>query len=198
MQKYQNDIRQIINNHHNNYRLIKKELDSYYLKIENKIDFLDYMQYDIIEKGILKIKSDLEVVFIAKNSFRTLGKERLKAYKNCKKWIKKQRENLEKNQFKNDSYSHIFKTIDNYNNFLIYRNRHIIEPYVDYSYLFQRMKFENLIHSTKHLVFIDWLHKNSSISQKWHTDFYEKGSFRSLNKSESNDRINNFNNIFKL
>lgn len=90
-----------------------------------------------------------------------------------------------------------FETIsnDNFNNYI---KLHIVEPYVDYSYLFQRMLKENIIVKTKHLDFTNWLFDNQYISENIKDLFIEKGGFRSLSKSYSTQRENNFNNVFNL
>lgn len=93
---------------------------------------------------------------------------------------------------------HIFKKKETYNQFIEYTEKHIIEPYKDYSFLFQHLKHKKLIHNTKHLDFIKWLLSAKFITEKRYEEFNGKGGFRSLNKSSSNERENNFNNIFKL
>ncbi|WP_371271698.1 hypothetical protein [Flavobacterium sp.] len=79
-----------------------------------------------------------------------------------------------------------------------YLELHIVEPYVDYSYLFQRMLKENIIVRKKHLDFTNWLFTNRYITENIKDLFIEKGSFRSLSKSYSTQRENNFNNVFNL
>jgi hypothetical protein len=79
-----------------------------------------------------------------------------------------------------------------------YLELHIVEPYVDYSYLFQRMLKEKIIVRTKHLDFTNWLFTNRYITENIKDLFIEKGSFRSLSKSYSTQRENNFNNVFNL
>ena len=76
---------------------------------------------------------------------------------------------------------------------------YIIDKYVDYSYLFQRMLFKNIIYkNTKHHDFMIWLKENSFINENTYNDFYEKNSFRSLKKSYSVNRENNFNIVFEI
>ncbi|TXD49200.1 hypothetical protein [Polaribacter sp. IC073] len=84
-----------------------------------------------------------------------------------------------------------------YISFKIYTEKHIIEQYVDYSYLFQRMKFEKMIYEIKHKEFAKWLLENKFINEKTMEKINESG-FRSLNKSESGQRMNNFNNLFGI
>lgn len=84
---------------------------------------------------------------------------------------------------------------EKFNNYL---KLHIVEPYVDYSYLFQRMLKENIIVKTKHLDFINWLFENQHISENIKDLFIKNNGFRSLSKSFSTQRENNFNNVFNL
>ena len=89
------------------------------------------------------------------------------------------------------------ETISN-NNFNNYLKLHIVEPYVDYSYLFQRMLKENIIVKTKHLDFTNWLFDNQHISENIKDLIIKNNGFRSLSKSHSIQRENNFNNVFNL
>ena len=90
----------------------------------------------------------------------------------------------------------IFKSHEVYKNFINYTSKHIIEPYRDYSYLFQRLKKDELIHDMKHKKFIDWLYSESLIKEKDYNIFIDNAGFRSYSKSYSEERVNNFNNIF--
>lgn len=93
-------------------------------------------------------------------------------------------------------YPKLFKQTKVFFHFKEYIGKHIVENYVDYSYLFQRMLKEELIYSIKHLDFIKWLHEEKFITEKYYNEFTEKGGFRSLKKSSSTQRENNYNNIF--
>lgn len=84
---------------------------------------------------------------------------------------------------------------EKFNNYL---KLHIIEPYVDYSYLFQRMLKENIIVKIKHLDFVNWLFNNKHITENIKDLILKNNGFRSLKKSYSIQRENNFNNIFNL
>ncbi|WP_040279354.1 hypothetical protein [Psychroserpens damuponensis] len=93
---------------------------------------------------------------------------------------------------------HIFKKIETYNQFIEFTEKHIIEPYLDYSYLFQRLKYEELIHHTSHSDFMKWLLSTEFITEKNYDNFDSKGCFYALSKCTNSNRENNFNNIFKL
>lgn len=84
-----------------------------------------------------------------------------------------------------------------YEYFINYK-KHIIEPYVDYSYLFQRMLIEGFVHKIQHLQFAEWLFINNHITQNTKDIVLKNSGFRSLNKSFSDQRCNNFNIVFGL
>ena len=100
----------------------------------------------------------------------------------------------ELNEVPNEN-SHIFHS--RYNEFLEYK-KHIIEPYVDYSYLFQRMLKEKFIYKIEHLKFAEWLFAKEHINLNILDIIIKNSGFRSLNKSFSDQRCNNFNLIFGL
>lgn len=91
-----------------------------------------------------------------------------------------------------------FYKLEYLKNFKSYVSLHIIVPYSDYSYLFQRLLNEGFIEKVKHLDFMNWLHLNNIISEKVYDDFKSIGFFKSLHKSSADHRINNFNNVFKI
>ena len=90
----------------------------------------------------------------------------------------------------------VFEDVTYFNCFRQYVGKHIIEFYVDYSYLYQRMKLEGFIRKISHKDFNNWLYKNDYISEIIYNKIDVKGFFRSLSKSYSTARENNFNNIF--
>lgn len=94
-------------------------------------------------------------------------------------------------------HSRIFKDFNSFELFDQYTKKHIIEPYIDYSYLFQRMRKENLILNTTHKNFMYWLFDEKYISEKVYERFIDKENFRSLSKSFADHRINNYNNLFQ-
>ncbi len=90
-----------------------------------------------------------------------------------------------------------FREFEYFECFETYVNRkHIIEPYIDYSYIFQRLKHHNLIEKIEHLEFSEWLFKKGFISNKVREKILIEKGFRSLDKSSTINRENNFNTIF--
>jgi hypothetical protein len=101
-------------------------------------------------------------------------------------------------QFPKDNDFYPFEDIEKYNIFIKYVKLHIIEPYLDFSYLYQRLLERKFIKYVKQKDFIKWLFENDFINEKTFYSFDAKGQFYSLNKSTTPQRENNFNNLFKL
>ncbi|SMC33702.1 hypothetical protein [Cellulophaga tyrosinoxydans] len=91
---------------------------------------------------------------------------------------------------------HPFKIIGAKENFLKYTALHIIDAYKDYSFLYNMMLNKSLIEKIGHKQFIKWLHKNDYIKEKDYEVLISKEQLISLKNSRSEQRLNNFNNIF--
>lgn len=104
---------------------------------------------------------------------------------------------IENKKTKINPYPYLFKDANTYFKFIEYTQKHIVEHYSDYSYLFQRLLNDELIYPTKHLEFMKWLHKEQFITLKYFELFTEKINFKSFKKSTSIQRENNFNNTFQ-
>ncbi|OCB78409.1 hypothetical protein [Flavobacterium crassostreae] len=94
-------------------------------------------------------------------------------------------------------YPLLFLNLDVYNCFLEYQ-KHIIDFYIDFSYLKKRMEFEKLIHHHKDNDFMKIVFEEIKlISEKKYNEYYVNGKLKSLTKSFSTQRNNNFNIVFK-
>lgn len=94
-------------------------------------------------------------------------------------------------------YPLIFISANIYLKFIEYTHKHIIDYYLDYSYLKKRLENLNLIHSIKDNEFMRILYEEMElISKKDYEEYSIKNKLSSLNKSSSTNRENNFNNIF--
>ncbi|GAA5100515.1 hypothetical protein GCM10023210_39120 [Chryseobacterium ginsengisoli] len=126
-----------------------------------------------------------------------------KKYKEEHKFILKS-EKKNKKKFKekkhedNIEWKDIFKEKSTYKQFIKYAIKHIINRFIDYSFIFQKMKHHEIIHNYTHFKYIDWLRDNNFITDKDYEEFVKNAGFRSLSKSSSEQRENNFNNIFNL
>ncbi len=89
-----------------------------------------------------------------------------------------------------------FKIIGAKENFLKYKNLHIIDVYKDYSFLYNMMLNKSLIEKIGHKQFINWLYENDYIKVKDYEVLISKEQLISLKNSRSEQRLNNFNNIF--
>ena len=85
-----------------------------------------------------------------------------------------------------------------YDSFLEYK-KHIIDFYIDYSYLKKRLEKEKLIHNHKDNYFMEFLFKDLKLISKKNLDKYYSdydGKLRCLSKCKSENRLNNFNIVF--
>ena len=111
-----------------------------------------------------------------------------------------QKTNKPENDSKGNPYPLFFINENVYNKFKDYAKIHIIEPYTDYSYLKKRLENKNLIHGIKDNAFMKILFDDLKlISEKNYSNYLGKyeSKLKSLKKSYSIQRENNFNNIFK-
>ncbi len=92
----------------------------------------------------------------------------------------------------------IFTSLEVYNKFIEYTRKHILEAYTDYSYLKKRLEKENLIYNIKDKGFMEVLFKDIKlINEKNYNHFLDENKLKSLSKSYSEQRQNNFNIIFE-
>lgn len=102
----------------------------------------------------------------------------------------------DKIKFNETKYNeHFNKSFDKFEEYV---KNYIIEPYADYSYLFQRMLKLKIIKPITHLDFAEWLFENNYITEITKDEIIKNRGFRSLEKSSSLQRENNFNNIFNF
>lgn len=91
----------------------------------------------------------------------------------------------------------LFISADTYNKFIKYTSLHIIDVISDYSYLFKRLKTMKLIHNCTEKEFMLLVFKKMNlINKKAYDQFKVDGRLKSLKNSTSEQRMNNFNNIF--
>ena len=94
-------------------------------------------------------------------------------------------------------YPLLFVSKKVYDDFITYTSMHIIDYYLDYSYLKKRMEYEKLIHRTKDNEFMRIVYKDMGlISERIYQDYQIKNKLSSLEKSSTATRENIFNNVF--
>ena len=188
---------------------LKKILREYFIYFDNK-DLSNqalHYNYNLIKdlsfskgKKSFLIFKDLSITNTVSRS-----KEEHNSYSNYihSHLIKVFEDKLEINGFKskseksNNPYPLLFVSGEVYNKFIEYNNtNHIIDFYIDYSYLKKRLEYEKLIHRTKDNEFMEIIYKMKFISEKDYNKYTIKNKLSSLNKSSSANRENNFNNIF--
>jgi hypothetical protein len=92
----------------------------------------------------------------------------------------------------------VFVNFEVYNCFIDYTKKHIIDFYSDYSYLKKRLEKEKLIHKHTDINFLKFLKEDVKlIKDKEEQKFIKDNKFKSLGSSESEQRLNNFNNVFE-
>ncbi|WP_126651493.1 hypothetical protein [Chryseobacterium aureum] len=124
-----------------------------------------------------------------------------KVYEEEYKFLLKKEKKYKKGEEKHEDnikWEDIFKDKATYKQFVKYAKKHIINGFIDYSFLFQKLKYYELIHNHTHFKYIDWLNDNNFITEKDYEEFVKNAGFRSLSKSYSEQRENNFNNIFDM
>jgi hypothetical protein len=97
-------------------------------------------------------------------------------------------------------YPLIFTSEVSYKCFLEYTKKHVIEFYSDYSYLKKRMEHERLIHKHTDNEFMEFLFKVLGLITEKNFEEYQckhDNKLKSLGKSYSIQRENNFNIVFE-
>ncbi len=180
-------------------------IDSYFRDFENsdeqnkaiahKLEALNKLSFDKNEEGYRLFKDE------TRESNLNLSKDEHLKYASSiyyhlkNSFINKLRE--EGIDVVKNPYPLLFISGTVYQNFLKYTAKHIIDPYLDYSYLNRRLKEEGLIHKILDRDFMRILYEDMNlISKKWYEKFIDSERFRPLKKTTTAGRENNFNNIF--
>ena len=91
----------------------------------------------------------------------------------------------------------VFIDGETYQCFSKYLKKHIVEPYIDWSYLKKRLEKERLIHRITDIDFINFIFKDlEAIKSKTHDKLITEGRFKTLKNCRSSQRDNNFNVVF--
>jgi len=203
------NIKDLINNkilaqYHNSITLFKQNYNTYemvnsvfkdpvtfFIDIEN-MKKMSLLFNKAIASTIEKYKKYIDKDSAFYKKYKEEHKFILKSEKKNKKKFK------EKKHEDNIEWKDIFKEKSVYKQFIKYAKKHIINRFIDYSFIFQKMKHHEIIHNYTHFKYIDWLRDNNFITDKDYEEFVKNAGFRSLSKSSSEQRENNFNNIFSL
>lgn len=151
--------------------------------------------YTISEKLKLEFET-VEKLPINKTDYKILS-DRYKDYLVNK--TKPQQNEPEASDLNTNPFPLVFINSEVYNCFLNYK-KHIIDFYTDYSYLKKRLEKLKLIHKHTDNDFMTFLLNNLKfIKQKEFDDYNIKyeSKLKSLQKSHSEQRENNFNNVFE-
>lgn len=98
---------------------------------------------------------------------------------------------------KTDNFKHIYddSIFKNNNAFLIFTefiNNDVPDPLTDFSFIFQNLKKDNLIHSLKHKEFYNWLLEKEFITNRDYCIIDNNNGFKSLSKCFSSKRSNKY------
>jgi hypothetical protein len=94
-------------------------------------------------------------------------------------------------------FDKVFIDGETYQYFLKYVKSHIVEPYIDWSYLKKRLETEKLIHRITDIDFINFIFYDLGvIKSKTHEKFIIEGRFKTLKNCRSTQRDNNFYVVF--
>lgn len=174
------------------FRVICENIKLRLSYIEDKIPFTS-----ALKNKISNSKKYLEKQVIRKDSFEALPSKVLQI---SLSELENSLNRIESNQMSSESeiWENFFTNQINYINFKKYISSFIVDEYTDYSFLFQKMLQNKFIYRIKHKEFIEWLKKHEFITQRIFEKIASYPNLKSLNKSYSVARENNFNNTFGL
>ncbi|MFD0977841.1 hypothetical protein [Salinimicrobium gaetbulicola] len=166
------------------------------------VDFVKRSQYNaFIERNenlsLRQREEDLKAVI---SSMAKIDYENgTRFFQEEKEYLSYVKENLpaevkEQEDIFSNPFPEVFKGSDN-RAFLLFKEyleQHVIAPYVDISFLFQQLRRDGLLYRIKHSDFTLWLKENHFISNKVFEILLAHGHFRSLSKSSSEHRVNNY------
>ena len=199
------DVGRISQNFFKSIPDLAKLLNNYFLQFENNdeqnkaiahnLEILNNLSFSKNEEGYRLFKDE------TRESNLNLSKDEHLKYASSiyyhlkNSFINKLRE--EGIDVSENPYPLIFVSGTVYYKFLEYTKKHIIDPYLDYSYLKKRLEDEGLIHRTKDNEFMKVLFKDMKvINERDYDKYLLKNKLTSLGKSNSEQRLNNYNNIF--
>lgn len=162
-------------------------MDSILKEIEN-LDYFEKKEILIKYKYLSLTDEDL---FVDKKDKTLASKidleiERLRQLNELKTEIQKTTINENKNPFPKIFSGNDAKTFTLFERFT---KQHIIDKYIDFSFLFQQMKYNGYISDIKHINFMNWLKENQYINDNEYSFFIIKNSFRSLKKCAFGTRV---------
>ena len=172
------------------FRIISENTKIRLSNIDDKIPFIN-----ALKNKITNSKKYLEKQVIKKDSFEALPSKVLQIS------LSELNELLERIEdehisFEREIWENFFTKQIHYINFKKYIRSFILEYHIDYSFIFQKMLKKKLIYRIKHKEFITWLFKHEFINQRIFDKLDSYKSLKSLRKSSSEARENNFNNTF--
>jgi len=174
------------------FRIISENTKIRLSNIDDKIPFIN-----ALKNKITNSKKYLEKQVIKKDSFEALPSKVLQIS------LSELNELLERIEdehisFEREIWENFFTKQIHYINFKKYISSFILEYHTDYSFIFQKMLKKKLIYRIKHKEFIEWLFKHQFINQTVYEYLESYANLKTLDRSSSEARENNFNNTFGL
>jgi len=95
---------------------------------------------------------------------------------------------------KPNPYEGVFKGDDDksFRLFEKFIKKHYLNPFTDFSFIFQYMKNDGYILDLKHKFFMEWLYENSFIQEKDFRKFMDRLNFTALSKLNDSSRLNSY------
>ncbi len=150
----------------------------------------NYLNENLLPK-LIEQKNELKKQFLEKKADKLIFPFNDKEQKKEKSFLDEKSEINGENPL-----PFLFKNNYVYECFLVYQ-KHIIDFYIDYSYLKKRLDAEHLIHYHKDNDFMKIIYeKMNLISKKNYEDYIINGKLDTLKRSSTAQRENNFNIIF--
>lgn len=181
---------------------LKDEVKQRFLRYSKRLNTLlfefekELKTHNISRNIVLENAFDFEIEINSTFKPENLLPNYLEIEKEFKDFIKNDSPSLNNNR--QTANKVIFIDNSSYQSFDVYMKDYLVEPFVDLSYLFQRLLERKIISHVKHLDFAEWLFQNKYISESTMDVIIKNNGFRSLSKSTSAQRENNFNIVFNL
>lgn len=172
-------------------KIIKEEFS--YINIsqfDGKIE--EYLDIKLKERDLGKMynKEEFEKIYFFIEKLIKEEENRLVVESNVNSEV-----NQKENPLNNDSEIEIFKCIEAEKLFFEYADKYILDSYTDFSFIYQQMKSSKLIERLTHFEFADWLLLREIITEKDYSKIVDNRGFKSLDKSTSAKRLNDYFNL---
>jgi len=160
----------------------------YYAEIEK------YLDIKLKQRGfVLKENCFLEIYYFIEKSIKKEEKRIIKQGRNILNLESILKENPPLDNSETSAVNNeIFKSKGAENLFFEFVEKHILDPYTDFSFIYQQMRELRLIERLTHFEFAEWLLSEKIISENVYEKISDNRGFKSLTKSTNANRLNDF------